>query len=85
MICLGDEGRKIAVQTKAWVGWEASVNLSSAGWPLDAVRWGKQHCASAKLAVTFVSIILAHASGAGVWSGPKCGLAAALLTNMSSL
>ena len=85
MICLGDEERKTAVQTQTWVGWKANVNRSSAGWTLDAVRWGKQHCANAKLAVTFVSIILAHASGAGVWSGPKCGLAAALLTNMSSL
>ena len=52
---------------------------------LDAVKCGKQHWAIAKLAVTFVSIILAHASAAGVCSGPKCGFAAALLTKMSSL
>jgi hypothetical protein len=32
-----------------------------------------------------VSMILAQASAAGVWSGPKCGFAAALLTKMSSL
>ena len=42
------------------------VRGKGAGTTLEDVRCGRQHCAIAKLAVTFVSIILAHASGAGV-------------------
>ena len=49
---------------KDMTGW--LVRGGEAGKTLEDVRCGRQHCAIAKLAVTFVSIILAHASGAGV-------------------